>query len=339
MAAVAIPNQSSSSIIVTTKKQRPPRELWWGIDKVGKTSFVAKSGGVFVAPEDGFGDITPTPPHFPEPAEGWAGNWPALLSFVETMAPGGAEHGKWPRLVFDSLDWIERDVLVPWLCKQNKWATAEDSPYQSIWKFALIEWRKLLFLLEKVNQTTGVAFIAHSMQKKISNPEGADYEKYVLSMNDKAAALFRQWVDVVGFCAFRTVLEVDEKTKKAKAFGGRARVLHLDRTAAFDAGNRFNLPVELPLSWDEYDAALRGDGIAIRADRISEQLRAALVDLADAALTEKLLKHIPAEVKLAKEKNDLRKLTEWLNKVNAKIQEKNAEANNIQSNESKEVDQ
>jgi hypothetical protein len=321
MAAVSIA-KPTTSIIVTSKKKRPPREIWWGVDKVGKTTFVAKSGGVFIAPEDGFGDITPTPAHFPEPDAGWAGNWPALLAYVEQLAPGGAEHGKWPRLIFDSIDWVERDVLMPYVCKLNGWKTADDSPFQSAWKVALGEWRKLLFLLEKVNQTTGVAFLAHSTVKKVSNPEGADFDKYVLSMNDKAAALLRQWVDVVGFCAVRTIVDVDEKTKKAKAIGGRARVLHLDRSAAFDAGNRFNLPAEMPLSWDEYESALRGEGAAVRADKVAEQIRAALAQLADAAYADKVTKWLPSELKFAKEKSDLRGLTEGLNKINARLQER-----------------
>lgn len=321
MAAVPI-KQPAASIIVTTKKKRPPREIWWGVDKVGKTSFVAKSGGVFIAPEDGFGDITPPPPHFPEPDGGWSGNWPALLAYVEMLAPGGPEAGKWPRLIFDSLDWIERDVLIPHLCKINGWKQPEDSPFQSIWKLALVEWRKFLFLLERVNQMTGIAFVAHSTVKRVSNPEGADYDKYVLAMNDKAAALFRQWVDVIGFCAFRTIVDVDERTKKAKALGGRARVLHLDRTAAFDAGNRFNLPVEMPLSWEDYDAALRGEGASVRAERFAEQIRQALAELGDAEISDKVTRWLPGEVKVAKETSDLRALTEALNKLNARLQER-----------------
>ena len=48
---------------------------------------------------------------------------------------------------------------------------------------------------------------------------------------------------------------MSEKKGRAKGISTGRRVIHTERTAARDAKNRYALPAELPLSYDEYAAA------------------------------------------------------------------------------------
>lgn len=321
MAAVPI-NKPASSLIVRAMKKKPNRILIYGPEKIGKTTFAVDSGAVFIAPEDGFGERTEVP-HFPMPEGGWRGAWPQLIAYVESLLPGGTEHGAFDTFAIDSLDWVQDEVLVPFLLKKNGWNTPEDSPYQSIWKHALEEWRKLLGLLERLRDA-GVrsVLIAHTLTKKFENPEGADFQRYSLSMNEKAATHIKRWVDVLLFANTKTIVDVDDKTKRAKAIGGTTRVLHTERKAAFDAGNRLGLPAEMPLSWAEFEAAERGEGAGARAEKMADQIKAAVAELGDADTTSKTMSWLPTAVAYAKSSGDLKGLVETLNKLNTRLQER-----------------
>ncbi len=104
--------------------------------------------------------------------------------------------------------------------------------------------------------------LGHSIIKTFKNPEGHDFDRYQLKMNEKAAGLLKEWCDVVLFANFETYAkgDVDKNGKlkaKAKGISTGARFLRTVRTASWDAKNRYNLPEELPLSYADFDAAVR----------------------------------------------------------------------------------
>jgi hypothetical protein len=295
---------------------KPHRVLLYGGDKVGKTTFLMDSGAFIIGNEDGFG--TRNPPHAkPQTIPDWA----SIKNVLKRFAPGGSHHGRFPHIGFDSLDWIERDYVMPHVCKAFGWKSADDSPFQRAWKEALTEWREFLSLCERIRDGgTGLILLAHSHVKPYKNPEGPDYDRYTLALNEKAGALIRQWVDVCLFANSKTLVDVDEKTKKAKAFGGRTVMAYSERTAAFDAGNRLGLPPEFPLSWDVYESAAKGEDIDERIADLEQQIRAALATVGDAEIQKKTEGWLPGAVAAAKKSKDVKTLKETLNKLNARIQ-------------------
>jgi hypothetical protein len=87
------------------------------------------------------------------------------------------------------------------------------------------------------------------------------FDRYELKLNKQVSKLLMEWSDVIAFGQ----TEVMTKTAKAEGFKpertralttGR-RIMHLEKSPAFDAGNRFSLPSVLPLEWEAYESALR----------------------------------------------------------------------------------
>jgi hypothetical protein len=96
-----------------------------------------------------------------------------------------------------------------------------------------------------------VILLAHSFIKKFANPEGDDFDRYILKLNEKAAALVREWCKGVYFANYET-FAVSDKQRRVRGVSTGARILHTQRTAAYDAKDRYGLPETLPLSWDEF---------------------------------------------------------------------------------------
>jgi molybdate transport repressor ModE-like protein len=116
--------------------------------------------------------------------------------------------------------------------------------------------RRFLAALEYLQRVQGmhVVLVGHSLIKAFRNPEGDDFDRYTLKLHDKAAALCREWCDGVYFAQFET-FSVKDKTKRVKGVSTGARLLFTQRTAAFDAKDRYGLPDRLALDWNEFQAA------------------------------------------------------------------------------------
>jgi len=59
----------------------------------------------------------------------------------------------------------------------------------------------------------------------------------------------------VYFANYETFAKKDSRTKRIRGVSTGLRLLHTERTAAYDAKDRYGLPTTLPLSWDEFAKA------------------------------------------------------------------------------------
>jgi len=208
-------------------------------------------------------------------------------------------------LVLDSLDWIE-PLLWKEVCKKNSWESVESPGYGKGYTLAMDIWRKMIDALTELRTTRGmnIIAIAHCQIKPFNDPNHAlPYDRYTIKLNEKAAALWREYVDLVGFANFEVYTKAADG-KKAKAFDDGERVLHTVRTAAFDAKNRLGLPPKIKLGFKEFEEALNAG-----ADPKAE--------------IEVLLKNIDPEVRtkveaaLAKPKADYQKILTKLREIAA----------------------
>ena len=93
-----------------------------------------------------------------------------------------------------------------------------------------------------------VVFVAHSKVQRTSPPDETDgYDRYELKLTKQVAPLLREWADALLFCNYRTTL-VEGSDGRKKATGGKERVMYAERSAAWDAKNRFGLPAEMPMT-------------------------------------------------------------------------------------------
>ena len=91
--------------------------------------------------------------------------------------------------------------------------------------------------------------IAHTDIKRFDSPEHDPYDRYVIKLHARAAALLQEHSDIVLFANYRisTVkADVGFNKKVARAVGSGERVLHTSERPAFLAKNRYGLPDTLP---------------------------------------------------------------------------------------------
>jgi hypothetical protein len=264
--------------VVKGKLQKPIRVLIYGIEGVGKSSFAAGAPEpIFIGAEDGTSELDIA--RFPEP-RGW-------LEALEAIAELTTGEHDYQTLAIDTLDWLEP------MCWAHVCATKRDKfgkPFADIealgygkgYTAALDEWRQLLSALERLRNQRGmnIVCIAHSWIKSFKNPVGDDYDRYEMKLHAKAAGIVREWSDAVLFATHETYTH--ESNGRSKGISTGARVLHTQRTAAWDAKNRHDLPEALPLDWSAFAEAVAAhrpaDPAALKA-QIADLLKQADADV------------------------------------------------------------
>ncbi len=240
------PPQRPKLQVVRGRQEVPDRVLIFGVEGVGKSSWAAAAPSpVFVPAEDGTAQLDVARLSKPE-------TWQAMLGHIEQLRT--AEHD-FRTVVFDTLDAIE-PLLWSHICHRDKKSSIEDYGYGKGYVAALDEWRVFLSALERLRRErgVGVVLIAHSVIKLFKNPEGEDYDRYELKLNLKAGGLIKEWCDSVLFAHWETFAAKSGESK-AKGISTGARIVSTQRTAAWDAKNRYSLPETLPLSYEDYARA------------------------------------------------------------------------------------
>lgn len=243
------------SSVIKGKQETPYRVTGFGPEGTGKTTFAAGAPSpIFLGTEDGTAHLDVA--RFPRPE-----NIGDVHEAIRVLAT--TEH-EYRTLVIDTLDHLE-PLIWEEVCRRDDVDSIEKvgGGYGKGYTAAVDEWRKLLAALEGLQRSKRmhVVLLAHSHIKTFQNPEGENFDRYQLKLHDKAAGLIKEWSEEVLFMRQETLVH-KERHKKAKGVGTGARVIHTERTAAFDAKNRHSLPAELPLSWEDFDAAAKAGQVA-----------------------------------------------------------------------------
>lgn len=231
--------------LVTGIQKRPVRILLYGADGIGKSSFAAESENpIFLAPEDGTAHLDVT--RFERPKD-----WADLLAAVADLYE--KDH-KFQTLVIDTVDWAEH-IARDYVCKNNDVSSIESIPYGKGWVFTQELFTSLLRGLDALYmQGMNIICIAHAEVKQFNDPEHESYDRYMVKMDKRTAPILREWADYVLFTNYDTSLKKvgDGLKQQTKAVSFGKRIIHTQRTAAFDAKRRFNIPDRIPLSWASF---------------------------------------------------------------------------------------
>lgn len=308
-AAQAKPSRMTLASIISGKIDAPCRVLLYGVEGVGKSTFGAGAPSpIFLGSEEGTGHLNVK--RFPKP-ESWAEVLEALRTLKE-------DNHSFETLVVDTLDWIEPLIWREVCARDGKQLIEEvGGGYGKGYTAAVDEWRKLLATLEQLQaaKRMHVVLLAHSHIKSFKNPEGDDFDRYQIKLNERAAGPLKEWADAVLFAKHETLAHKD-KQKRVRGVSTGARLIHTERTAAYDAKNRYSLPEELPLSWEDFYAAAKSGRVAG-----PDALRAE-IDRKAQGLAPEIQKAIL--MALAKAGDNSQSLALINNKVNARLAEKAA---------------
>ena len=120
----------------------------------------------------------------------------------------------------------------------------------------------MVALLNDLRETRGmiVIVIAHSKVERFEDPENSAYDRYTPRLHKAATSLLCEWADAVLFATkrFRVSKEQgngfqgDRAIATAIGADGGERILRTVGSPACIAKNRFNLPSEIPLSWQAF---------------------------------------------------------------------------------------
>lgn len=290
----------------------PKRVLLYGPEGIGKSTFaMGAPSPIFLCPEDGTAELDVA--RLPEPQ-----NWSDVLAAVKLLA---TEVHDYKTFVVDTLDWIE-PLCWDHVCEREGWKSIETPGYGKGYVEALNTWRQLISAIDhlRAQRAMHVILLGHSKVATFKNPEGEDYDRYSLKMHEKAGGLLKEWVDAVLFANYETFVDKASKMARGKGLSSGARVIHTERRAAWDAKNRYGLPEQMPLSWDEFATAA---GLAnpvqhdtAKADELRKQVVEIVAGIGDATLTEKVNKWMSEPAS-----HDPSKLAEMVNRMKARAED------------------
>lgn len=237
--------------IQNTRKAKPMKVVLYGVEGIGKTTFVSHfPDPIFIDTEGSTGFIDAK--KLPDPD-----SWAMLLEEIAYMAQ--SPQGK--TLVIDTADWAE-ELAKQHLMAKHKWQAIDQTDYGTRYVALSNEIIRLLRELEMVkNAGMNVVLTAHAVQKKFELPDQVgSFDRYVLKLEKRDAALIKEWCDMLLFANYKTTVVASGSGSK-KATGGQ-RVMYTTHMPAWDAKNRLGLPDELPFEYgaikDKFLAATEG---------------------------------------------------------------------------------
>lgn len=214
------------------------RTVLYGTEGIGKSTLAAQwPNPVVLDTEDGTGRI--------DCARVVCPDWMTLHTALVEL--GGNAQG-FQTVVVDSVDWAERLLLESMLRKDGK-TSVEDYGFGKGFTKLCEQFGKLLALLDGlIAKGVHVVMVGHSTVKRTTPPDMDEgWDRYELKLSKQVSPLVKEWADLLLFANYRTRL-VEGTDGRTRAKGGKDRVLFTERTAAWDAKNRYGLMPELPMT-------------------------------------------------------------------------------------------
>jgi hypothetical protein len=158
-------------------------------------------------------------------------------------------------LVLDTADWAER-LCRDGVCAKNSKAGLEDFGYGKGYTYVKEAFTEMLGDCDDlINDGINVVLTAHAIMRKFEQPdERGAYDRWELKLCKQCAPMVKEWADMVLFCNYKTYTQRQENGSY-KVMGGQ-RVMYTSHNPCWDAKNRYGLPDELPMEYDQIKAVI-----------------------------------------------------------------------------------
>jgi hypothetical protein len=233
------------------KTPTPPRIIIYGGHKMGKSTFAAGAPKpIFIQTEDGLDNIDAH--KFPQ-----AKSYDDVVAQMKVLAE---EPHDYQTLVIDSLDWLEPLIWQKLLQdrpndeKGRKVEDIVDYGFGKGYQHAVEYWLSLLAGMDYLRSAKGmmVLLLAHEQIKRFDDPEADPYDRYQIKLHQAASDKLQEKADAIFFISQKKAVkekDVGFNKKVARAVDA-GRFIYTQESAAFDAGNRYSLPAQIPLTED-----------------------------------------------------------------------------------------
>lgn len=249
------------------RQAAPARAVLYGVEGIGKTTLAAQwPEPLFLDTEDGTKQLDVARVSCPD--------WVTLRGAVAELAvdPGG-----YKSIVIDSIDWAER-ALIEFVCKQDGKKSIEDYGYGKGYTVLAEHMGRFIEGVDNLHRAgVHVLLVAHAKVQRVSPPDQTDgYDRYELRLSKQTAPIVKEWADALLFANYRMRV-VEGSDGKRKGIGGKDRVVYAERSAAYDAKNRYGLGEELPMTIDALAPLFAGTGVKNADDVLFVQAKAFII--------------------------------------------------------------
>jgi hypothetical protein len=220
----------------------------YGVEGIGKTTLASQF------PSPIFIDLEGSTTRFNVERLEKPSSWDELKKMVSWLGDQD-----WQTVVLDTFDWAEA-LEVDSMLKEHKWKSITSPGYGDGFKVSSERILAFLKQLESdlIDKGKNVVLVCHAQVRKVDVPEESQsYDRYELKLGDKTTSrtspLVKEWADMILFCNYKIFVETTDGnfgSKKGKVHGGKERIMYANRSAVFDAKNRFGLVDELPMEWN-----------------------------------------------------------------------------------------
>jgi hypothetical protein len=233
------------SKVTNGRVMKPINVLLMGVEGIGKSTFASKAPKpIFIGAEEN--DELPVD-RFPR-----CDTWEQFISYLDALL--NEEHN-FKTVVVDTIDSVE--ILLHAKILKDSGASSMAKAcggYGAGYVLASNEMTDVRRKLAKLRDEKGmnVVILAHTQKVKFEDPiHGTNYDTYEMKIDKRVGPLFKDWVSCILFANYVTHKTKNDSGKEILVGIGERKIL-TEKRPGHDGKNRFNLPYEMNLDWDEF---------------------------------------------------------------------------------------